>query len=109
MSERGFAYFVKRPRRIEDLMCPHLIEQEREYEVMKTITLPAIDFENFITDMAADRQFLEDNAELCSTGSESVRCIKVSCKGRMESVLVAPDSAWVDIAAVIKNSVDGYR
>ena len=109
MSERGYAYFVKRPRRIEDLMCPHPIEQEREYEVLKTITLPAIDFENFITDMVADRQFLEDNADLCSISGAVVRCLLIQRRKSSSGVLVVPDGAWVDIAAVIKNSVDGHR
>ena len=82
-------------------MCPHLIEQEREYEVVKTITLPAIDFENFITDMVADRAFLEDNAELCSEGGSVIRCLKVDCRGSGKAILVVPDRAWVDAAAFL--------
>lgn len=52
------AYFVKRPRIKEDLMRPHLAEQERPYEIAKTIMLSAIDYENFTTDMLADRDYL---------------------------------------------------
>lgn len=99
MSEHGRAYFVVLPRRIEDLMCPHPIESEREYEVVKTIRLAKIDYENFITDLMADRQFLEDSAELCSKG-DVIRCLKIVCGRSGESVLVVPNCAWVDVAAL---------
>ena len=99
MSEHGRAFFVVLPRRIEDLMCPHPVEMEREYEVIKTIRLAKIDYENFITDLVADRQFLEDNAELCSKG-EIIRCLKITRRRSSESILVVPDRAWVDIAAI---------
>ena len=99
MSEHGRAYFVVLPRRIEDLMCPHPIESEREYEVVKTIRLAKIDYENFVTDMVADRQFLEDNAALCSKG-KIIRGLKITRRGSSESILVVPDQAWVDIAAL---------
>ena len=45
MLRRAYAYFVKRPQRIEDLMAPHLLEEELPYEIVKVITLPAIDFD----------------------------------------------------------------
>lgn len=99
MSNHGFAFFVNRPRRIEELLCPHPIEQEQEYEVVKTIRLPKIDYENFATDMLVDRQFLEDNAALCSKG-EIIRCLKITRRGSSESILVVPAQAWVDIAAL---------
>ena len=60
------ALFVERPRAIGDLMQPHLFEHGREYQIVKTIELGKMDYENFITDMLADRQFIEDNAGLCS-------------------------------------------
>ena len=101
MSEHGTAFFVECPRRIDELMRPHLPEWEREYEVVKTIRLSRIDYENFITDMVADRQFLEDNASLCSKNRANIRCLEVTCRGSQESVLVVPDGAWVDIAAII--------
>ena len=59
MDYFGYAYFVERPRRIEDLMVPHPIEKERPFRIVTEIQLPAIDYENFITDMLADRQFIE--------------------------------------------------
>ena len=100
MSKHGTAFFVERPRRMDELMCPHLSEWEREYEVVKTIRLSGIDYENFITDMVADRQFLEDNASLCSKDRALIRCLEITCKGSKERVLVVPDGAWVEIAAI---------
>ena len=102
MSLHGFAYFVKRPRTADELLRPHLIEQEQEYEVVKTITLLAIDYENFITDMLADRAFLEENAALCDREEKMIRCLRVTCRGVKNSILVVPNKAWVDIAAFKK-------
>ena len=64
MKSSGYAYFVEYPRIIDDLMLPHPIEQERPYRVVKSIKLAKIDYQNFVTDMIADRQFVVDNAEL---------------------------------------------
>ena len=100
MSDHGFAYFVKRPRTADDLMRPHLIEQEQEYEVVKAITLPAIDYENFITDMLADRAFLEENAALCSNSAPFL-CLLITRRGGENGVLVVPNGAHVNLAAAI--------
>ena len=34
MDYYGYAYFVERPRRIEELMTPHPIEKERPYRIV---------------------------------------------------------------------------
>ena len=65
MDYFGYAYFAERPRRIEDLMVPHPIEKEHPFRIVTEIQLPAIDYENFITDMLADRQFIEDHGRRC--------------------------------------------
>ena len=84
---------------MNDLMVPHPIEQERIYEIVKTIKLSGIDYENFITDMVADRQFIADNAALCSSG-EVWRCLMVQQRGHMDGVLVMPeDGCYVGWAA----------
>ena len=101
MSEHGFAFFVDRPRRIEELTCPHLLEAEREFLVVKTICLPKIDYENFITDMLADREFIENNAVLCGKDGNVIRCLRITRRGVGESVLVSPDRAWVEKAALL--------
>ena len=100
MSLHGFAYFVKRPRTADDLMRPHLLEQEQEYEVVKTIALPAIDYENFITDMLADRAFLEENSDLCSKDIPLL-CLLITRRGCENGVLVVPNGAYVNMAAAI--------
>ena len=99
MDIRGYAYFVERPRRLEDLLCPHLIERERSYSIVTAVQLPKTDYENFVTDMVADRQFIEDNAALCSQG-EAWSCILVQQRGCTDGVLVMPaDDCYVGWAA----------
>ena len=98
MPNYATALFIKSPRVIEDLICPHLLEQEREYEVVQEIILPQIDYKNFITDMLADRQFLEDNAHLCGT-FPSIRCLRIRSRTRRKGVLVVPQGAYVFLAA----------
>lgn len=96
----GYAYFVERPRTIDDLMQPHPIEREVPYKVVKTIHLSGIDYTNFITDMLADRQFLEDNAALCSMEGAAIHCLLVRHRITGKGVLVVPDGAWVGSAAM---------
>ena len=99
MEKTGYAYFIKRPRVLRDLIIPHLLELERPYKVAKTIRLRAIDYENFITDMLADRQFIEDYANLCEMG-EHWKCILVQKCGSQDGVLVMPkDGCYVGYAA----------
>ena len=91
MIKTGMAYFVKAPRRIEDLLALHVVEEERTYEVVKQVRLAKIDYENFITDMVADRQFIEGNAPLCSKDG-TWHCILVQQHGRRDGVLVIPEN-----------------
>ena len=99
MEKTGFAYFVESPRIIEDLLAPHPIEQETQYEIVNTVKLAKIDYENFITDMIADRLFIEENAALCAQGGVW-RCLLVQQRGRTEGVLVMPvDGCYVGWAA----------
>ena len=101
MKRRGYAYFVENPRILEDLIVPHPVEMERQFMVVKTIRLTKIDYENFITDMIADRQFIEENAALCSKGTVW-NCIFVQQRGREDGVLVLPiDQSFVGWAAYL--------
>ena len=68
MNRTGRAFFVDFPRIMEDLKALHDINAEQDFEIVATVKLGAIDFENFVTDMVADRQFIEDNCDLCSVG-----------------------------------------
>lgn len=99
MPQTGYTYFVENPRILADLMKPHLLEQERPFEVVKTVKLRAIDYENFATDMVADRQFIEDNADLCSKGTVW-KCILVQKRGNHDGILVMPEGrCYVGYAA----------
>ncbi len=99
MEYFGYAYFVERPRRIEDLMVPHLVEKERPYRIVTEVQLPAIDYEDFITDMLADRQFIEDHSRRCKKG-EVWDCLLVRRKGQPDGVLVMPEgNCYVGCAA----------
>lgn len=99
MEKCGSAFFVALPRTIEDLMVPHLIEQKQPYEIISVVKLAKIDYENFVTDMVADRQFIEDNASRCQKG-EVWKCILVQQHRRSDGVLVMPvDNCYVGWAA----------
>ena len=99
MQKNNSAFFVEYPRTMEDLLVPHPVEKERPFEIIKTVRLSKIDYENFITDMIADRQFIEDNASFCSQG-EIWRCLLVQQRGCMDGVLVLPtDGCYVGWAA----------
>ena len=91
MKPRGYAYFVERPRRIDDLLLPHLVEAERPYRIVGKVQLSAIDCKNFITDMLADRQFIENHGRRCKKG-EVWDCLLVRRRGQPDGVLVMPEA-----------------
>ena len=90
MDSTGYAYFVERPRRLEDLICPHPVEKENPFRIAATVQLNAIDYENFITDMLAYRQFIEDHGRNCRKG-EVWECLFVRKKGRPDGILIMPE------------------
>jgi hypothetical protein len=91
MVNIGHGFFVECPRTIDDLMKPHLLAHEQEYQIVKTVEIGKIDYENFITDMLADRQFIEDNIALCSRG-EVWQCLLIRQRGCSDGVLVMPEN-----------------
>lgn len=103
MKEIKKASFVKRPRVFEDLVTPHIAKRSEAYRVAKTIILDSVDYENFITDMLADRQFVEESAYLCSQ-KDIWLCLLVRRRGAHVGVLVIPErecyvgyaACWVD-------------
>lgn len=102
MEFHGYAYFVERPRRIDDLMVPHPIEKERPYRIVASVCLAAIDFENFITDMLADRQFIEDHGRRCRKGGVW-DCLFVRRRGQSDGVLIMPEQdCFVGWAAYVR-------
>ena len=91
MEYTGYAYFVERPRRLEELTVPHLVEKERPYRIVTEVQLPAIDYENFTTDMLADRQFIEDYGRRCKQ-DKVWSCLLVRRRGKPDGVLVMPEA-----------------
>ena len=81
MELHGYAGFVERPRRIEDLIAPHPIEKERPFRIVTSAELTAIDYESFIKDMVADRQFIEDYGKCCKRAQFGTACSSAA-KGR---------------------------
>lgn len=97
----GYAYFLRRPGRLEDLRALHPLDAERPYRVAAELFLGDMDFENFVTDLYADRDFLEDHARLCGTG-ETWSCLLVRRRGDRNGVLVVPERRYVDWAAWVE-------
>ena len=70
----------------------------------KSFVWSAIDYENFITNMLADRQFIEDSADLCEKG-EVWRCLLVQKRGCQDGVLVLPEEGcFVGYAAYLASA-----
>lgn len=100
IKRKGRAFFVPDPRVVEDLIVPHRVDDERQYQIVKTIVLGNIDYENFVTDMVADRQFIEQFAHLCGKG-DIWRCLYVHKRSSHDGVLVMPeDGSYVGWAAL---------
>lgn len=99
MERYPTAYFVYEPRTSADLLQPHDIRLERPFQIAATVTLSAMDYENFITDLLADRLFLEKHAGDCSEG-EVWRCILVRQRNKKNGILVIPDECCVKYAAL---------
>jgi len=65
----GIAYFLRDARRVDELeeLRKGKIRQKisaKQYIIEKVIELTQIDFENFSTDLLAERQFITDNLNL---------------------------------------------
>ena len=111
MERRGLtgrAYFVQFPSRIDDLHRLHLLTDRVAYEVVKVVTLPRIDYENFITDMTVERDYLEKSAHLCRPRADGpFRGILVRQRGRTDGVVVLPDPAGFVLWAAYLSDVEG--
>ena len=88
-SSRFYAYFVESPRTLQDLMRPHLPEQEQLCEAVKDVTLSLTDYENFITDLTVDRAFLE-GVPATDENSGPWKCAFVHAKGSTDGILAVP-------------------
>lgn len=100
MQERGRAFFVHRPRKIDELKVPHPIEKETDYLVVKRLILTPAEYKNFVTDMLVEREFLEKNAALLKERQDIVECLLVQIKGELDGILVVPNAGgFVKLAA----------
>ena len=98
MPSITFAPFVKHPRTIGDLLSP--IAEKHRFKIAEVVVLQAIDYENFITDMLADRPFL--NSSLFGrVEGEIWYCIFVTQSGAKDGVLVLPKGDHVNYAAYL--------
>ena len=98
--QQGYAYFVDKPRTIDDLMQPHRVEAEQSFHITKTIQLSGIDYTNFITDMLVDRRYIEENYRLCSSSGSVIQCLLIKQRGKKGGILVVPIQSWVASAAL---------
>ena len=85
MKERAF--FVFRPRTVSDLSIRTADGKWREYRIVKTVRLSRIEYENFTTDLLADRQFIEDSAPLCTAPGD---CLLITGKQQQQELLIIP-------------------
>ena len=92
------AFFIRRPRRIEDLRAEEN-GRRRLYRIVSSLRLGGMDYENFVTDLLADRAFLE-KVPGCGEDGNVLCCLRVSYPGR-EGVFVVPDgTGHVALAAL---------
>jgi len=98
---RDTAWFVKYPRRVDELKQPHALTAEQPYEIVGRAELDWMDYDNFVTDMLADREFLETWLLVAGEGTP-MRCVLVTCDVRRDRILVVPErGCYVKYAAVI--------
>ena len=96
----GEAAFIYRPRTLNELKESANMEHRKKYQIVKVIELSSIDYTNFITDMLADRLFIEENEELCSY-EHPWKCLLVKDKSSQGGILVMPfNKAFVGWAAI---------
>ncbi len=90
------ANFVYRPRTFRDFSDPHSEKGTMAYRVVKKISLPKMDYENFSEDLLADRPFPEAWSSLCQ---EPGQCLRI-CARKQQPILVIPErSCFVGWAA----------
>ena len=88
----GSAFFVFSPRNADEFNQPFPLDQIQPYRIIGRITLGGMDYENFVTDMLVEREYLEPFEESCHTGPV-FECVLVCRQGsKRTGVLVIPDS-----------------
>ena len=92
------ACFLRRPRRIEELR-DFGIGMLRTYRIVSSLCLGGMDYENFVTDLLADRAFLE-GVPGCGEDGKVLCCLRVSCPGRVDILVVPDGTGHVELAAL---------
>ncbi len=104
---KRIAYFIRSPSRLNNLFRPHKIEDEVPYEIVKTICLSQMDYENFSTDLTVDREFIEYNAALCCIDDGVWKCLLIQQENTKKGILIMPeDQCWVGYAAYYMSTVN---
>jgi hypothetical protein len=94
MANQPSAHFISYPHSINDLQKPFIAQLEKPFVIEKIITLKKYDYENFITDLCADRGFIEENNILCRVDNEGIwHCLYIKQIGKNEGILVMSDGA----------------
>jgi len=84
-------------------MSPHLMDDERTFEISKRIELLPIDYENFVTDMCVERDYIENAANQSDKQSDVFNCLLISKSGNTDGVLVVPGkNGFIGRAAFFK-------
>lgn len=96
------AYFVFRPRTTDDLSLQNHNGKWMEYTVVKTICLNNIEYENFATDLLADRQFIKDNAYLCRNKCE---CLLIANRQKTKGILITPFRDYLICYAALRSHI----
>ena len=85
------AFFFNRPRVLTDLLVPHTIEDEKAFLIARRIDLRPIDYENFVSDLRVERDYIENYAKLCTQQNNIFQCLLISECGNSDGILVVPD------------------
>lgn len=100
MSSKTYARFVKSPRTISDLLVTEPYGEMHRFKISSAVVLKQIDYENFITDMLADREFLIRNP-FSRIENDIWYCLFVTRGGADDGILVVPNRFHVNHAAYL--------
>jgi hypothetical protein len=95
------AFFVNLPFTIKDLKSLHLCNKRKPFIVMKIIELSNIAYINFITDLTAERWYIENNKALCFIDKDSLwHCLLVrKCRGHNGVLVMSEGKDYPKYAA----------
>ncbi len=97
-----YANFIKNPSTINDLLHICLTKQLKKYSISKSIEIPQIDYDNFITDLCVDREYIEKNKSLCYIKNLTYHCLYIHPTNSNVGILVMCDNKNYPKFAAIK-------